>query len=64
MMKTAIFSREAINYTTGRLKKAAEERGYKIRMIDTMKFGMFLEEEHPDVMYKKKNSAKKTAARN
>lgn len=53
-MKLAILSREAKNYSTRRLVEAAKQRGHKVKVLDTMKFALDLEELNPDLYYKQK----------
>jgi ribosomal protein S6--L-glutamate ligase len=46
-MKLAILSREPRNYSTRRLVEAAKARGHKVKVLDTFKFALDLEEETP-----------------
>lgn len=56
-MKLYILSRSPRSYSTRRLKKAAEHRGHKVRVLDTLQFAIALEQERPDVHYKGKHIA-------
>lgn len=51
-MKIAILSREPRNYSTGRLKEAAEARGHDVRIFDTVKFGIHIESGSPYLSYR------------
>ncbi len=50
-MKIAILSRQPRCYSTSRLKKAAAERGHKVRILDTLRFSMQVEHGNPDMYY-------------
>jgi ribosomal protein S6--L-glutamate ligase len=54
-MKLAILSKEAKNYTTQRLVEAAKLRGHKVKVLNTLKFALDLEEEAPDLYYRQKH---------
>lgn len=54
-MKLGILSREKRNYSTTRLVDAAKKRGHKVRVLDTLKFALDLEEQNPDLYYKQKH---------
>ncbi len=54
-MKIAILSREPKSYSTRRLKQAAVERGHQAQILDTMRFGIYVEEQAPDLTYRSKN---------
>lgn len=56
-MKLAILSREPKNYSTRRLVDAAKTRGHTVKVFDTLKFAIDLEEAHPDLYYKQKGIA-------
>lgn len=51
-MKIGILSREPRNYSTRRLREAAKLRGHRVRVLDTLKFSIFLEHGEPDVYYR------------
>ena len=51
-MKIGILSREPRNYSTRRLREAAKERGHQVRVLDTLKFSIFLEHGEPDLYYR------------
>lgn len=53
-MKLAILSRSPKSYSTKRLKQAAEQRNYKVKILDTLKFAIDLETENPDLYFKQK----------
>lgn len=53
-MKLAILSREKNNYSTRRLVEACKQRGHKVKVLDTLKFAIDLEEGDPDLYYKQK----------
>lgn len=53
-MKLAILSKEPNNYSTKRLVEAAESRGHKVKVLNTLKFAINLEEENPDLFYRQK----------
>lgn len=50
-MKLAILSREPNTYSTRRLREACESRGHTVRILNTLKFAIDLEQEHPDLYY-------------
>ena len=51
-MKLAILSRAPASYSTRRLKAAAEERGHTARVLNTLRFGIDLSGEEPDLQYR------------
>ncbi|MCA8969730.1 MAG: RimK family alpha-L-glutamate ligase [Planctomycetes bacterium] len=51
-MKIALLSTNPRTYTTTRLKAAAESRGHKLRVLDTLDFSLGLEHGHPDLWYR------------
>lgn len=53
-MKLAILSRNGNCYSTRRLREAAENRGHKVKVLDTLKFSIDLEEGAPDLCYRSK----------
>jgi ribosomal protein S6--L-glutamate ligase len=53
-MKLAILSKEPKNYSTRRLVEAAKSRGYSVKVLNTLKFALDLEEESPDLYYRQK----------
>ncbi len=53
-MKLAILSREPNNYSSKRLKEAAEKRGHKVKVLDTLKFGIHIESGSPTLTYRGK----------
>lgn len=50
-MKIAILSRGPRLYSTRRLREAAIARGHSVRVLDTLKFGLYLEPGVPDLTY-------------
>ena len=50
-MKLAILSKEPNNYSTRRLVEACKQRGYEVRVLNTLKFALDLEEENPTLFY-------------
>ena len=54
-MKLAILSREAGNYSTKRLVEACEQRGHEVKVLNTLKFALDIEQENPDLYYKQKH---------
>ena len=50
-MKIAILSRGASIYSTRRLKEAAAARGHDVRVLDTLKFSLSVEHQHPALFY-------------
>jgi len=53
-MKLAILSKEPKNYSTRRLVEACKKRGHSVKVLNTLKFAIDLEEESPDLFYKQK----------
>ncbi|MFW5878604.1 MAG: RimK family alpha-L-glutamate ligase [Myxococcota bacterium] len=53
-MRIALLSRQSRGYSTRRLKEAAQARGHKVRVMDTLRFAISLEKEAPDLLYKAK----------
>lgn len=53
-MKIGILSRAPKSYSTKRLRAAAVERGHKVRVLDTLRFGIDLASEEPDLQYQGK----------
>ena len=53
-LKIAILSRSADSYSTRRLKEAARERGHDCRVVDTLKFAIYVEPKHPTLSLKGK----------
>ncbi len=51
-MKIAILSRNAKLYSTRRLRDAARKRGHRVRVLDTLKFSLHVEQAEPSLMYK------------
>jgi ribosomal protein S6--L-glutamate ligase len=50
-MKIAILSRSPRCYSTRRLREAANARGHKVRVLDSLGFAISLETEYPDLYY-------------
>jgi len=53
-VKLAILSRAPRSYSTQRLKAAALERGHTVRVLDTLRFGIDLSYDEPDLQYRGK----------
>jgi ribosomal protein S6--L-glutamate ligase len=53
-MKLGILSRAPRSYSTQRLKTAAIERGHEVRVLDTLRFGIDLSSDEPDLQYRGK----------
>ena len=54
-LKIAILSRSPQCYSTSRLKEAAIKAGHKAIVLDTMKFGLFVDTKNPELTYKGKD---------
>ncbi|MFT5448057.1 MAG: ribosomal protein S6--L-glutamate ligase [Gammaproteobacteria bacterium] len=53
-MKLAILSRGPKSYSTRRLKEAALQRGHTVRVLDTLKFSIDLQQGVPDLYFRQK----------
>ena len=53
-MKICILSRNKASYSTRRLREAAEARGLRVKVLDTMRFAMSLQAEQPLLYYRGK----------
>lgn len=53
-MKLAILSRNLRCYSTRRLKEAAVQRGHKVKVLNTLKFAIDLEQANPDLYFRQK----------
>ncbi len=53
-MKLAILSRNAKSYSTRRLREAAEQRGHKVKVLNTLKFAIDLEKGRPNLYFRQK----------
>ena len=53
-MKLAILSRGPKSYSTRRLKEAALARGYNVKVLDTLKFAIDLEQGRPHLYFRQK----------
>lgn len=53
-MKLAILSCAPRAYSTRRLREAAEQRGYNVKVLDTLKFAIDLERGNPDLYFRQK----------
>ena len=51
-MKLAILSRSRGCYSTRRLKEAAQNRGHEVKVLDTWRFAIELEQGEPDLYYR------------
>ncbi len=54
-MKLAILSCSPNAYSTRRLKEAAEQRGHKAKVLNTLKFAIDLDRGNPDLYYRQKH---------
>ena len=53
-MKLAILSCSPKSYSTRRLREAAEQRGHNVKVLDTLKFAIDLEQGMPDLYFRQK----------
>jgi len=53
-MKLAILSRGSNSYSKRRLKEAAEQRGHTVKILDTLKFAIDLQQGVPDLYFRQK----------
>jgi ribosomal protein S6--L-glutamate ligase len=53
-MKFAILSRNAKCYSSRRLREAAEQRGHLVKVLNTLKFAIDLEQGSPDLYFRQK----------
>ncbi|TPX03736.1 RimK family alpha-L-glutamate ligase, partial [Schumannella luteola] len=53
-MKLAILSRAPRAYSTQRLRTAAQQRGHEVRVLNTLRFGIDLSGDEPDLQYRGK----------
>lgn len=53
-MKIVILSRARHSYSTRRLREACLTRGHKVRVLDTLRFSMSVEQGHPELFYRDK----------
>lgn len=53
-MKLAILSRGLNSYSTRRLKEAALQRGHTVKVLDTLKFAIDLQQGIPDLYFRRK----------
>lgn len=51
-MKLAILSRAPRCYSTRRLREAAQQRGHKVKVLNTLKFAIDLQPGQPDLFYR------------
>ena len=54
-MKLAILSRGPRSYSTRRLKEAAIQRGHDVKVLDTLKFAIDLQQGIPDLYFRQKS---------
>ncbi len=55
VLKIGILSRSPRCYSTRRLREAALARGHKVRVLDVLRFGMFVEHNLPRLIYQGRN---------
>lgn len=53
-MKLAILSRGPTSYSTRRLREAAEQRGHTVKVLNTLKFAIDLDQGSPDLYFRQK----------
>ena len=53
-MKLAILSRAPRAYSTQRLRTAAKDRGHDVKVLNTLRFGIDLSNDEPDLQYRGK----------
>jgi len=53
-MKLAILSRSLKSYSTSRLREAAVQRGHKVKVLNTLKFAIDLEQGSPELYFRTK----------
>lgn len=53
-MKLGILSRNLRCYSTRRLRESAEQRGHKVKVLDTLKFSIDLQKGDPDLFFRRK----------
>lgn len=53
-MKLAILSCNPKCYSTRRLREAAQQRGYKVKVLNTLKFAIDLEQGNPELYFRQK----------
>ena len=53
-MKLAILSCSPKSYSTRRLREAADQRGHKVKVLNTLKFAIDLEQALPDLYFRQK----------
>jgi ribosomal protein S6--L-glutamate ligase len=53
-MKLAILSRAPRSYSTQRLRTAAQDRGHDVKVLNTLRFGIDLSGDEPDLQYRGK----------
>lgn len=51
IMKLAVLSCSSKCYSTRRLREAAQQRGHDVKVLNTLKFAIDLEEGHPDLYF-------------
>ena len=53
-MRLAILSRGPTSYSTRRLKEAALEHDHQVKVLNTLKFAIDLQQGEPDLFYRQK----------
>lgn len=53
-MKVAILSRNRNLYSTRRLREAALDRGHNVKVLDTLKFSILIEQQQPELFFRGK----------
>ncbi len=60
-MKLGILSMAPSSYSTRRLRQAAEDRGHKVKVLNTLRFGIDLEEGEPSLYFRAKRLSEYSA---
>jgi len=53
-LRIAILSREPRGHSTKRLREAVAQRGHEVKVLDTLKFGMYVEPKNPSLTFRQK----------
>ncbi len=53
-MKLLVLSRARNSYSTRRLRQAANDRGHTVKVLDTLKFSILIEQEQPELFFRGK----------
>lgn len=61
-MKVAILSRNPSAYSTRRLREASARRGHRTVVLDTLRFGLLVDAERPELLYRSRPLSRYDAA--